>query len=290
MEYILIILVVLFLIVAAFRLNMPDNNTWEDEDLQADVQEEESQCNRKETVLGVDDISLNAKSTIKLQRDIDVSEAYREPRITHSESRIKVIGIGELGADVVNRMIKNPNENTEYAILTIRSEVAYTLKVANVYLMNEEDPYTYKDINTQTDYEKYYAIHLNHAKLINFILGDALRHLIIVCEVGEAFATHHTKWISTIAQNNDIPVSVVCSFPFYFEGKDRLERATEAVRQFKETEACIRVIHADDLISIYPNATFLNALDLLAEQIADIVGVFCEMCAVSRSQIGKIID
>lgn len=101
MEYIFIVLIILFLIIVALRLNKPENYLKEESDSLTIVQDVESRYNVIEEDLGIGDIPLDAKYTPETittlgRRDIFVFDSNLSGQHTRGLARVAIERFGAI--------------------------------------------------------------------------------------------------------------------------------------------------------------------------------------------------
>lgn len=216
------------------------------------------------------------KCSIQVSRILDVMEAAHETRVKHHETPIKIIGIGGGGSNAVSRMFENPYNLAEYAIITSDSTLMGTTKVLTQYQLQDSDPCTAKNIYTQKQFNHCFIEQKGNKDILQSIIDDTVKQIIIVSGFGGGFGTYCSKWFASIAKHANIPVIVVCTIPFDFEGVRKQQRAVEIANELSENGITVRIVKADDLKQKYADMSFFNCFSLLDEYVADTVDEICK--------------
>lgn len=220
--------------------------------------------------------------SIHPQRILDTMEAAHEARVKHYETPIKIIGIGGGGGNSVGRMLENPYKYAEYAIISDDATMIRTHKVPNQYLLQDSDPCTAKNIYTQEQFNHYFIERGENAVLLNSIIDDSVKQLIIVSGFGAGFGTYCSKWLASIAKTAHVPTIVVCTIPFDFEGQRKQQRAIDAANELSEDGITVRILKADTLKQRYSDMSFFDCFSLLDEYVADTVHEICKGLQISH--------
>lgn len=224
----------------------------------------------------------NENRSIHPQKILDTIEAAHRERVKHIDTPIKIIGVGGGGCNVVGRLIEAPYHLAEYSILTNEITTINTSKVLYRFLLQDSDPCTVKDILTQEAFNQYFASQNENTDIIHSILDDTAQQLIVVVGFGGGFGTYCTKWLVSIAEQKHIPVKVVCTIPFDFEGKRKQERALEAAHSLIEKGVDVKILNAEELTQMYSDMSFLDCFSLLDEYVANSVNDICNDLSLSQ--------
>ena len=227
----------------------------------------------------------NENRSIHPQRILDTMEAAHEARVKHYDTPIKIIGIGGGGSNAVGRMIENPSPFAEYAIITDDITTIRTSSVSYRFKLQDADPCTAKSICSKKAFEQYFVNQNENIELIHSILDDTVKHLIIVAGFGGGVGTYCSEWIATLANKVHIPVTVVCTIPFDFEGKRKQERALDAAHSLSEEGIDVKILNAEDLKQKYNNISLFDCFSLLDEYVAETVSQLCEELSLSLKKV-----
>ncbi len=223
----------------------------------------------------------NENRSIHPQRILNTMEAAYEARVKHYETPIRIIGIGGGGCNAVSRMLENPYKLAEYAIISDNATMLQTSKVPIQFqLLRDSDPCTVGI--TQEQFNHYYVEQEENADLLCSIIDDTVKQLVIVSGFGGAFGTYCTKWLASIAKRAKVPVTVVCTIPFEFEGQRKQQRAIDAANELCEDGIEVRTLKADSLKQRYSDLSLFNCFSLLDEYVADTVHEICKGLQISH--------
>lgn len=213
--------------------------------------------------------------SIHPQRILDTIEAAHAERVRHLDSPIKVIGIGGGGTNSVGRMIESPLGYVEYSVLNTD---AHSLSQSKVQLKGELQPRKIKNdpcgttprAFTEDQFIRLYANAGNNA-MVRSMIDYSAKHVIIVAGFGGSAGTFGSKWLAKFCKQANVPLTVVCTIPFEFEGQRKQQRAYDAAHELIENGVSVRILKADDLTQRYSNISFFDCFSLLDEYVADTV-------------------
>lgn len=231
-----------------------------------------------------------ANRSIHPQRILDTMEVAHEERVKHFDTPIKIIGVGGGGCNAVSRMIENPSPLVEYSIL---SNDMYNLRTSSVscrYQLQDADPCTVKSIYSTTQFNRYYTNQPENIKLVHSILDDTVKHLILVAGFGGGVGTYGSEWIAVSAKKIHIPVTVVCTIPFDFEGKRKQERALDAANALLAQGIDVIILRSEDLRQKYADISLFDCFSLLDEYVAETVNNLCKELATPCNKIERNTD
>ena len=230
----------------------------------------------------------NENSAIHPQKILDTIEAAHEERVNHFSTPIKVIGIGGAGTNSVERMIENPLKNVEYFVLNTDEHVIQSkVKLKGLLEGLTNDPCGIPHGFSEEWFNKYYATESNSA-FVHYMIDRSADHVIIVAGYGGITGTFGSKWIVNLCKKAGIPVTVVCTIPFDFEGKRKQERALDVANSLLANGIDIKILYAEDLNQKYSDISFFDCFSLLDEYVAETVCKLCEEISVSNNEVGEI--
>ena len=230
----------------------------------------------------------NENRSIHPQKILDTIEAAHEERVNHFSTPIKVIGIGGAGTNSVERMIENPLKNVEYFVLNTDEHVIQSkVKLKGLLEGLTNDPCGIPHGFSEEWFNKYYATESNSA-FVHYKIDRSADHVIIVAGYGGITGTFGSKWIVNLCKKAGIPVTVVCTIPFDFEGKRKQERALDVANSLLANGIDIKILYAEDLNQKYSDISFFDCFSLLDEYVAETVCKLCEEISVSNNEVGEI--
>ena len=234
--------------------------------------------------------------SIHPQKILDTMEAAHEERVKHFETPIKVIGIGGGGTNSVERMIENPSTNVEYSVLNtdIHSLQQSKVKFRGYLEGLTNDPCGIIPRGFSEEWFNRYYANTENDSLVHSLLDSSAKHVIIVAGFGGSTGTFGSKWLVRLCKNANLPVTVVCTIPFEFEGIRKQERAIDVANSLKEEGVDVKVVKATDLMQKYNDISFFDCFSLLDEYVAETVNQICKGLDVSPKEeevlVGPMIN
>ncbi|MDE6522758.1 MAG: hypothetical protein K2L17_08080 [Muribaculaceae bacterium] len=202
-------------------------------------------------------------------------------RVSHDNTPIKVVGIGGGAANSIEKMIENPYKGVEYCIINNNyvwnynnlQEKATFMELVPTPSRFGDTPYRCKD-TCDTLFYKSYDNDANKMAVYSLI-DITTKYVIIVAGFGGIIGTAGTKWLSDICKSLNIPVTVVCTIPFNFEGERKQQRALDAVKTLEKSGITVKAISAEDIIEKHEDFNFFNSFSYLDEHVAEAVREIC---------------
>lgn len=236
-----------------------------------------------------------AKQTVNSDssnKDYDAMETANEERVKHFDSPIKVIGIGGAGINSVERMIENPLLYVEYSILSTDISSLQRSKVKLKGHIQNNDPCGIVPRGFSEEWFNRYFANAENNSLAYSIIDSSAKHVIVVAGFGSAPGTgaFGSKWLVKLCKNANVPVTVVCTIPFLFEGRRKRYRALDTVNSLKAEGISVKVLKADDLAERYQDMSFSNCFSLLDEYVAETVNEKCKELFVSQYKVEDIVS
>lgn len=219
--------------------------------------------------------------TLHHQMTPDTVEATHAARVRNRETPIKIVGIGGGGCNAVGRMFENPYVLAEYAIISDSACKVQKSKVPTQLLLRDSDPCTVKNICSQEAFNHYYAEREENADFLHSMFDETVKQMILVSGFGGGFGTFCTKWLASMSKRVNIPVFLVCTIPFEFEGQRKQQMALDAVRELIEDGIAVKTIKADTVTEMHNDISFVNCFSLLDEYVADTVHKLCKELLIS---------
>lgn len=248
--------------------------------------------NLPNVILPIEFVDFIEKENLSIhpQKILDTMEAAHEARVKHYETPIKILGIGGGGCNAVSRMLENPYKTAEYAIISDDATMLRASKVLNQFQLHDSDPCTAKSIYTQEQFNHYFVEQEENENLLRSIIDDTVKHLIIVSGFGGGFGTYCSKWLASIANHASVPVTVVCTIPFEFEGQRKQQRAIDAANELSKDGITMRILKADTLKQRYSDMSLFDCFSLLDEYVADTVHEICKGLQISHENMKEPLN
>ena len=195
-----------------------------------------------------------------------------ENNIKHKDFPVKVIGVGGGACRSIKKMMENPLAGVEYCIVS-NDEMDFRLvndNVLKIGLKSDCSPWEIKLYGSYLWFKQCYANEENEAKIKSIIDGSA-KQVVIVAGFGGGLGSSGTMWIAGICKQKNVPVTVVCTVPFDFEGNRKRQRAFDAVKSLEEMGIPVTALHAEELLKMHEDLNFFNCFDYLDRYMADTV-------------------
>lgn len=185
---------------------------------------------------------------------------------------VKIIGIGGGASRCIIKMIENHLADVEYCIISdnYMDLILDNSNVRSIGLVPNCSPYIIDSYSYNVWYNQCFVNEQNEVK-VKSIIDHTAKQVVIVAGFGGKIGTSGTMWIAKICKKQNIPVTVVCTVPFGFEGERKRQRALDAVKSLEETGIDVKVLYADDLLNMHDDFDLYNCFDFLDEHVADIV-------------------
>ena len=195
-----------------------------------------------------------------------------EKSIIHINFPVKIIGIGGGACRCIKKMVDMPLAGVEYCIV---SNDEMDLKLVNenmlkLGLKSNCNPWEIEPCGSYIGYKQCYANEENEAKIKSIIDGLA-KQVVIVAGFGGGLGSSGAIWITEICKRQNIPVTVICTIPFDFEGKRKRQRALDAIKSLEEMEIDVKVLYAEDLLKTREDMNFFNCFEFLDEYVVDTI-------------------
>lgn len=212
---------------------------------------------------------------------------------------IKVIGIGGAASYSVGKMTATQQSGIEYTVLfnvDLSAEDDSYFKRIIDECHAREDAYRFLTVdNSMEGYQKciemgltypsdvspaeayFYRTYVNadNTLLAKSIISRSASHVIVVAGFGGIMGTYGSKWLVGLCRSASVPVSVVCTIPFEFEGHKKFERAVEMANYLRSEGVDIIILNAQYMVQKYNDLTFFNAFTFLDEYVRDTVNAKC---------------
>ncbi len=185
---------------------------------------------------------------------------------------IKVIAIGVAASRCVRKMMEHPLTNVEYCIVSA-DETDLDLNNSNVRsigLVPNCSPHIIDSYGSNMWFNQCFVNWENEVK-VKSIINQSAKQVVIVVGFGGGIGTSGTIWIAEISKKQNIPVTVVCTLPFGFEGERKRQRALDAVKSLEEIGIAVKVLYAEDLWKMNEGLDLYNCFVFLDEYVTDTV-------------------
>lgn len=200
---------------------------------------------------------------------------------THHKSIIKVIGVGGGGSNAVKHMYNKGIKDVEFVVVNTDVQA---LKANPVPLKLQIGENLTDGLGAGANPERGRSAAIESKEDIRDLLSDNTKMVFITAGMGGGTGTGAAPIIAKIAREMDILTVGICTAPFGFEGKKKLQQAENGISELKQYCDTVLVIMNDKLREIYGNLSIREAFaqaDLVltnaAKSIAEIITVTSEV-------------
>ncbi|RYD94384.1 MAG: cell division protein FtsZ, partial [Sphingobacteriales bacterium] len=200
---------------------------------------------------------------------------------THSQSIIKVIGVGGGGSNAVNHMYSQGIKDVEFVICNTDKQALHSSPVPNKLQIGS---HLTEGLGAGANPERGKQAALESKEEIREALGHDTKMVFITAGMGGGTGTGAAPVIAKIAKEMDILTVGIVTAPFVFEGKKKRQQAENGIKELSENCDTILVILNDKLREMFGNlpirqafAKADNVLSTAAKSIAEIITVTADV-------------
>ena len=185
--------------------------------------------------------------------------------MTEKDGKVKMIGIGYSGVDIVETAKLMGRIDADFYFLHTDDAVTTELEYENVIRIGQK---TTMGLDCGGDVEKgRLAVIENKAEIENIIKNS--KRVILVTGLGGGTGSGGIVELAKIAKKLNVLSMAIVTKPFGFEGKKRLEIADKAIEQLQELVDSLAVFDSDKILSSYDSVSVGAAFDILSENLVD---------------------
>jgi len=173
-----------------------------------------------------------------------------------SIDRVKVIGVGALGGQVINLLLKTDLRTVAEKAVYIDQELLIDSDRGNIYFF-KEDGVEQRDLIPKIKTLKKY-VWPGDEYLGQVLSGVDLVILIIM--LGGPEGVHWSKLISEVSKEMGIPLIVLATLPLSFEGKQTQKVTQVTVEKLRQSPDWVLLFPLDRLLIEYPQEASLSGL------------------------------
>lgn len=195
----------------------------------------------------------------------------------HTDTIIKVIGVGGGGGNAVNHMYKEGIHDVSFALCNTDNQALMSSPVPVKVQLGEK---TTGGLGAGNKPEVAKMAAEESYDLINQLLSDGTRMVFITAGMGGGTGTGAAPVVARIAKDMGILTVGIVTIPFVFEGKRKIVQALKGVEEIANNVDALLVINNERLRDIYHDLTMLNAfaraddtLAIAAKSIAEIITI-----------------
>jgi cell division protein FtsZ len=193
---------------------------------------------------------------------------------TSFKSIIKVIGIGGGGSNAVKHMDNLNIKGADLIICNTDSQALASNSVKTKIKLGEQG------LGAGTDPEVGKQAALESQEKIKAVLSNETKMVFITAGMGGGTGTGAAPVVAEIARNRDLLTVAVVSFPYNWEGKEKIQYARDGIEELKEYCDTVLVIMNDKISEHYKDLAvkhaFAKADDVLAKAVKSVVDVIAK--------------
>ena len=167
---------------------------------------------------------------------------------------IKVIGIGDAGNHIVNKMIEQKVKNVSFAQINTDIQTLKISKTRNIIQIGKQ---TTQGLGTGTSVDLGERSAIEDKEEIKQCLQSA-DMLFLTAGMGGGTGTGAIPIVARIARDLGILTVGIVTKPFSFEGKKRMLRAEQGIDELRKLVDALIIVPNDNLLKIVGNKTSIN--------------------------------
>jgi len=171
-------------------------------------------------------------------------------------SAIKVIGVGGGGSNAVNYMYQQGITGVDFVICNTDAQALNNSPVPNRVQLGQS---TTEGLGAGANPEVGEQAALESIEDIKKFLDNNTKMVFITAGMGGGTGTGAAPIIAGISKELGILTVGICTAPFYFEGKMRLEQAERGIEKLRNNVDSLIVINNDKLRELYGNLGYKDA-------------------------------
>jgi cell division protein FtsZ len=193
---------------------------------------------------------------------------------TSFKSIIKVIGVGGGGSNAVKHMDNLKIKGADLIICNTDSQALASNSVKIKIKLGEQG------LGAGTDPEVGKQAAQESKEKIKAVLNDETKMVFITAGMGGGTGTGAAPVVAEIARERDLLTVAVVSFPYNWEGKEKIQYAREGIEELKMYCDTVLVIMNDKISEHYKDLAvkhaFAKADDVLAKAVKSVVDVIAK--------------
>ncbi|MXV38829.1 cell division protein FtsZ [Flavobacteriaceae bacterium Ap0902] len=168
----------------------------------------------------------------------------------NKSASIKVIGVGGGGSNAVNYMFQQGITGVDFVVSNTDAQALYNSPVPNKVQLGASIT---EGLGAGANPEVGEQAALESIDDIKALLDSNTKMLFITAGMGGGTGTGAAPVIASIAKEMGILTVGICTAPFYFEGKMRMEQAAIGIEKFRNNLDSLIIINNDKLRELYGN-------------------------------------
>ncbi|MGI9526272.1 MAG: cell division protein FtsZ [Weeksellaceae bacterium] len=168
----------------------------------------------------------------------------------NKSAAIKVIGVGGGGSNAVNYMFQQGITGVDFVVSNTDAQALYNSPVPNKVQLGASIT---EGLGAGANPDVGEQAALESIDDIKSLLDSNTKMLFITAGMGGGTGTGAAPVIASIAKEMGILTVGICTAPFYFEGKMRMEQAAIGIEKFRNNVDSLIIINNDKLRELYGN-------------------------------------
>ena len=183
----------------------------------------------------------------------------------NKSASIKVIGVGGGGSNAVNYMFHQGITGVDFVVSNTDAQALYNSPVPNKVQLGASIT---EGLGAGANPEIGEQAALESIDDLKSLLDSNTKMLFITAGMGGGTGTGAAPIIANIAKEMGILTVGICTAPFYFEGKMRLEQAKIGIEKFRNNVDSLIIINNDKLRELYGNLSYKSGFAKADEVLA----------------------
>ncbi|MDO5656250.1 MAG: cell division protein FtsZ [Flavobacteriaceae bacterium] len=183
----------------------------------------------------------------------------------NKSANIKVIGVGGGGSNAVNYMFQQGITGVDFVVANTDAQALYNSPVPNKIQLGAAIT---EGLGAGANPQVGEQAALESLDDIKALLDTHTKMLFITAGMGGGTGTGAAPVIAGIAKEMGILTVGICTAPFYFEGKMRLEQAKAGIEKFRNNVDSLIIINNDKLRELYGNLSYKSGFAKADEVLA----------------------
>jgi len=174
-----------------------------------------------------------------------------------SKNTVKIIGVGVLGGQVITLLLRSDFGSVDEQAVYIDKELLIDCATGNIYFLKKDGAERWRFIPKIKSLKKY--VWPGDKYLARVLKGTNMVILIIGFR-GESEVLRWSQVVLETSAKKGIPLIVVATLPFSFEGKLHQKIAEETAQELKQFTKWLILFPLDRLLVEYPQEPSLSGL------------------------------
>ena len=200
----------------------------------------------------------------------------------HSNSLIKVIGVGGGGSNAVNYIYNQKIPKVKFVVCNTDKQHLEDSPVEQRVLLGENITHG-RGAGNKPEIGKKCAE--ASTEEIKQLFTDGTEMVFITAGMGGGTGTGAAPVVAKLAKEAGMLTIGIVTVPFMFEGKQKIIKALDGAKAMREHVDALLLINNENLIELYPDLNFFNAFekadDTLANAARSVSDIISERCYIN---------